>query len=151
MNSFEAFEIVNQPHQIEVSVTWYWDPIEIGHDENISQKQQEVLSIVEADAVVDPRTMMIHVQDALFTGWTVMTSFRLKKIAHQTVSSSSPFWISNSESPIDRYLPWISKHCLEEWPNKHSEHYMKYDQEVIGKNIIWVFRKHSCENIVVVS
>jgi len=36
----------------------------VSSEQDVNQKQQEILPVPEADAVVDPWTMMVHVQNA---------------------------------------------------------------------------------------
>lgn len=42
-------------------------------EEDVEQEEQEVLLVVVADAVVDPRAVVVHPRDATFAGRTVVT------------------------------------------------------------------------------
>jgi hypothetical protein len=60
---------------------------------------------------------MIHIENASVAGRAMMTSFRFKYVAHQAITSSFVFWITQVETPKDWYLAWISGHNLEEGPH----------------------------------
>ena len=61
-------EVIVQPYDVLVHRVGSRYPVEVGRQEHIDEQQQEVLSIVEADAVVDPRAVVVHVEYALLTG-----------------------------------------------------------------------------------
>jgi hypothetical protein len=46
-------------------------------DHAIQEQQEKVLVVFEAHAIVDPRTMVVHFQDARPTDATMMASVRL--------------------------------------------------------------------------
>ena len=61
-----------------------WDkPTEPQHDRylKIQQKQYKELPIIEPDAVVDPRAVMVHVEYTPVAGWAVMASFWFEDVA----------------------------------------------------------------------
>jgi hypothetical protein len=47
-------------------------------DARVSNEQEKVFEVVEADAIVDPRAMMIHLQNARSTNTTMMAAVRLE-------------------------------------------------------------------------
>ena len=51
----------------------------------VDQKEQEKLLVVQADAVVHPRAMMIHTRHTSFTNWTVVTLRHLNRHALLTL------------------------------------------------------------------
>ena len=79
-------------------------------NENIDQQQDKELAIPEANTVVDPRTMMVHVEHATATTRAMVTPLRLEDVAHQTVSSSLVFSITKMETPKYWNLTRISEH-----------------------------------------
>jgi hypothetical protein len=68
--------------------------------------------------------MMIHVKHASITGRAVMAPLRLKYIAHQAISSSLVFVITEMEAPKNRNLARIGGHGLKERPHQHKEEYI---------------------------
>jgi len=73
---------------------------------DITEQLDEKFSVVESNAVVNPRTMMVHIQDATVADAAVMCSVRLPDIAHLAIPSSFCF-VSHVESPIFWYEAWI--------------------------------------------
>jgi hypothetical protein len=61
---------------------------EVGANQHVDQKQQEVLPVPKTHAVVDPGTVVVHIQNAPVAGRTVVAPFWLEDVAHQTVTSS---------------------------------------------------------------
>jgi hypothetical protein len=47
-------------------------------DASVCNEQEEVFEVVEADAIVDPRAMMVHLQNARATNTTMMAAVRLE-------------------------------------------------------------------------
>jgi hypothetical protein len=97
----------------------------VSHDEDIDEKKQEVLSVPETNAIVDPWAVVVHIQNASIAGGAVMASLRLENVAHETVSASLVLVIAEMEAPEHRNLAWIRCHRLEEGPKQH------YEQEVV--------------------
>jgi len=58
-----------------------------------------------------------------------MASFWLEYVAHQTVSSSFVFVVTEMESPKDGDLPGICGHGLKEGPNQHYKNHMVINQQ----------------------
>lgn len=50
-------------------------------DQKPENKQEKVTLVIQSDAIIDPRTVMIHQKDARVTRRTVMRSHRLDVIA----------------------------------------------------------------------
>jgi hypothetical protein len=65
---------------------------------HVEQEQQEVLPIPEADAVVDPGAVVVHVEHATIAGRTVVAPLWFENIAHQTVPSSLVLRVSVVEA-----------------------------------------------------
>lgn len=51
----------------------------------VEEEEKEIFPIPESNAVVDPGTVMIHVQYALLADRTVVTSLWFEYITHETV------------------------------------------------------------------
>ncbi len=72
-------------------------------DQSIKQQKNKVFSIVETNTIIQPRTMMIHIQDTSVTSRTMMTSFWLENVANQTISSCFGISIINKETLWKNY------------------------------------------------
>ena len=100
---------------------------EHGHNDIICQnkyiheEQEEEFAIPEADTVINPRTMMVHIENTSIAGGTVMAAFWLKDIAHQAVSTSLVFRISPLHTPVRLHLSRICCHRHYEGPNHHEK------------------------------
>jgi hypothetical protein len=57
-----------------------------------------MFSIPEADTIVYPRTMVIHVENTTIAGRAVVTTIRFEYIAHETVPLTLILRISHIES-----------------------------------------------------
>ena len=51
----------------------------------VEEQEHKIFPILEANAVVNPGAMMIHVEHASVTDRAVMASFRLEHVTDQTV------------------------------------------------------------------
>jgi hypothetical protein len=78
---------------------------------NVKQKLEEELSIVEADTIIDPRTVVIHVEDASIAYATVVCAIRLPYVAHLAIPPSLRF-IAHVKAPVWRYNSWICHNAL---------------------------------------
>jgi len=58
--------------------------------------------------------MMIHVEHASVASRAVMTSFRFKDMANQTISSPFMVWVIQEKAPEERNLTRIADDSLEE-------------------------------------
>lgn len=99
-------------------------------NKKIEYKKQEIFAIVKSDTIINPGAMMIHIQNALLTFRTVVTSFRFKIMANQAVFSL--FMNILVDSPVQRYGSWLSNHHCDIRPNSHekekrSENQPRYD------------------------
>ena len=61
-------EVIVQPYDVLVHGIGSRYPVEVCRQEHIDEQQQEVLPIVEANAVVDPGAVVVHVEYAFLTG-----------------------------------------------------------------------------------
>jgi hypothetical protein len=87
---------------------------EIGGQEDINKKKHEIFAVPEANAVVNPGAVMVHVENATIAGRAVMASLRLEHVAHQAVASALIFSVAQVESPENRHLSRVCGHRLEE-------------------------------------
>ena len=85
---------------------------------DIDEKKNEVLAVPETNTVIYPRTVVIHVDDTPIADGAVMTSLRLKQIAHQTVAFSFFLTIVYMEAPERRNLAWVCHYHLNETPSQ---------------------------------
>ena len=83
-------------------------------NENIDQQQDKELAIPEANTVVDPRTMMVHIKNTPIARRTMMASLWLENVTHQAVTTTLVLWITKMEAPKDWNLSWVSSHRLYE-------------------------------------
>ena len=86
-----------------------------------------MLSVPEADAVVDPGTVVVHVEHTPVAGRAVVAPLRLEHIAHQAVppplvlivplmESLKLMMRGGKEYPENGDLARVSEHCLAEAP-----------------------------------
>ena len=113
--------IIKTPLDRLVKVECHADCGNPGHDEDIYQKEQEVFAIPEANAIVDPRTMVVHVQNTPIACRTVVASFGFEDVAHEAIPPTLVLVISKMESPKHRDLARVCSHGLKERPKKHEE------------------------------
>ena len=83
---------------------------EDGGQLDVDEKQQEVLTVPEADAVVDPRAVMVHVEHASVAGGAVMAPLGLEDVAHEAVAATLVLRVSQVEAPEDWDLPGVCCH-----------------------------------------
>ena len=98
-------------------------------NEDVDEEEHEELAVPEANTIVDPRAVMVHVEDAAIAGGTMMATLRLENVAHQTVTASFVLRITEMEAPEDGYLTWISRHALNERPDEEDEEHMEHSEE----------------------
>ena len=60
-----------------------------------------MLSVPEANAVVDPGTVVVHNKHASIAGGTMVASLWFEHIAHQTISTSLRFTVTLVEPRIN--------------------------------------------------
>lgn len=92
-----------------------------GVENNVKYKEKEWFSVPKAYAVVDPGTMMVHVKHTSLAGRAMMSSFRLKQVAHEAIPLSFGFVISKMKPPKSRNLSGVSEHCCQKAPNLKSK------------------------------
>jgi hypothetical protein len=78
---------------------------------HIQEELDEELSVVEANAIVDPWAMVVHVENATVADTTMMCSIRLPHIAHFAVSPSLCL-VTHVEAPVGWYYAWICHNAL---------------------------------------
>lgn len=108
--------VVEAPDYSLIEVVCHSDSRYITDNEHVYQEQEEVLPIPEAYAVVDPRTMMVHVKHAPVACGAVMASLRLENIAHEAVSTTLVLIVTQVKAPENGHLSRISRHRLKERP-----------------------------------
>jgi hypothetical protein len=95
--------------------------VEVRNYEHVDQQQDEELTVPKADAVVDPRAVVVHVQHATVARRAVMAPLWFKDIAHQTIPSSLVLRVAQVKAPKHRHLPRVCRHCLHEGPYQHDK------------------------------
>lgn len=109
--------VVKTPKDGLVKVVHHGQHCGVSDKEHINQEENKVLPVPKADAVVDPRAVMVHVEHASVASGAVMASLRLEDIAHEAVPPPFVFIVSQMEAPEHWNLSGISCHGLEEGPN----------------------------------
>ena len=97
------------------------DADKVGDYQDVNQEQDEEFSIPEADAVVYPGTVMVHIEHASVAGRAVVAPFGLENVAHETIPASLILRVSQVKAPEDWDLSWICSHGLDEGPYHHEE------------------------------
>ena len=96
-----------------------------GHEDKtdfqVENKEQKHFPIVEPDAVVDPWTVVVHVQNTFFTSRTVMTSFGFEIMAMQAILPLICLVILMAHAPIEGYPSRFSKGCCQKRPKHHHK------------------------------
>mmetsp|Transcript_94938 Transcript_94938/g.186270 ORF Transcript_94938/g.186270 Transcript_94938/m.186270 type:complete len:300 (+) Transcript_94938:65-964(+) len=95
---------------------------------DVGEQLDEEFPVVETDAVVDPRTMVIHVQDAAVTNAAMVGAVRLPHVAHLAVAPPFGF-ITHIEAPIRRHDAGIHHHALIEGKEEVAEEDMVHEEE----------------------
>lgn len=54
-------------------------------DIDVKKKEKEVLPVPKTDAIVDPRTVVVHIEHAPVASGAVVAPFRFENVAHQTI------------------------------------------------------------------
>ena len=86
----------------------------VSDDKNIDQQKNEKFPVPEADTIVDPRTMMVHIKNTPIARRTVMASLWLENVTHQAITATLILWVTKMEAPKDWNLSWVSSHRLYE-------------------------------------
>ena len=66
--------------------------------DRVEQEQEEVLAVPEPHTVIDPGTVMIHVEYTTIAGRAVVTAIGLEHVAHQTVAFALYIRIAHVEA-----------------------------------------------------
>ena len=67
---------------------------EVGDKQNVNKEKQEILAVPKSNAIVDPRTVVVHVEDTSVADGAVMTAFGFEDVAHKAVSASLLFRVA---------------------------------------------------------
>ena len=108
--------VVEAPDHCLVEIIGHCHGRYITDNQHVDEEKEEVFSIPETDAIVDPGAMMIHVKYTSVASRTVMASFRLEHIAHEAVTTTLVLIVSQVEAPENRDLSRIRRHRLKERP-----------------------------------
>lgn len=81
--------------------------------------------------------MVVHIKDTSIAGWAMMTSLRLKNIAHEAVAPPLIFIVAQVETPKHWHLARIRRHGLEKRPEKHKEDHIVNDEEATYSRIAY--------------
>ena len=84
----------------------------------VDEQEDEVLAIPEANAVVDPRAVVVHVDHAPVAHGAVVAPFRLEQVAHQTVAFALLLAVVHVEAPEGRHLSRVGHDHLHEAPRE---------------------------------
>lgn len=121
-------ECIDLPLYAHRKVIHHGDGDEVGGDEDVDEQEEEELAIPEADAIIYPGTVVVHVEYAPAAGGAVVTPLWLEDVAHQTVATSLVFCVAQVEAPKHWHLPRVGSHDLEERPHQHAEQQMEEHQ-----------------------
>jgi len=87
---------------------------------HIQQQLNEEFSIVETNTVVDPRAVMVHVENASIADTAVMRSIWFPYIAHFTITPPLRL-VTHVEAPVGWHNTWICHDALIEGCNQVQE------------------------------
>ena len=91
---------------------------EVGYCEDVYKQKKEVFAVPKANTVINPRTMVIHVENTTITNRAMMASLWFENVTHETVTTTFLFWVAQVEAPKHWHLTWVSGHGLYEGPDK---------------------------------
>ena len=92
----------------------------VGGEMDVGEQKHEVFAIPEANAVVHPRAVVVHVDHAAVAHRTVVAALRLEQVAHQTIPLAFFLTVVDVEAPVGRHLPRVGHHHLHEAPEEKS-------------------------------
>jgi len=95
---------------------------------HIQEELDEELSVVEANAIVDPWAMVVHVENATVADTAMMCTVGLPNIAHFTIPPSLSL-ITHVKAPIWRHHTWICHDALIERSNQIEEEHVIQKKE----------------------
>jgi hypothetical protein len=113
--------IIKTPKYGLIKIPSHDDHSAVSDKQHIAEEQDEILPVPEANAIIDPGAVMIHVKHTSIACGAVMASLGLEDVAHEAVSSPLVLVVTQMESPEDWNLSWVSCHGLEKRPDKHHE------------------------------
>lgn len=113
--------VLEAPLQDLVEIVRHEDAGGVDDEQHVRQQQQELFSVPEAYAIINPGTMMVHVEDASVASGAVMAPFGLEDIAHQAIASALVLVVPEVEAPEHGHLTRVRRHRLEERPQQHRE------------------------------
>ena len=123
---------------------------DVGYYKHVNEEENEEFAIPEADAVVDPGTVVVHVEHTPIARLAMMAPLRLENVAHQTVTTSFNFRIAHVESPKDGNLAGFHSHGLVEGPDHHDEEEVEDAEEKKHAPIVFQFGQPNQEGVSVV-
>mmetsp|Transcript_44548 Transcript_44548/g.128774 ORF Transcript_44548/g.128774 Transcript_44548/m.128774 type:complete len:269 (-) Transcript_44548:275-1081(-) len=97
-------------------------------DIHVPQQLDEEFSVVEADAIVDPWAMVVHVQDATVANAAVMCAVRLPDITHLAIPPPLRF-VPHVEAPIRWNYARVSHDALVEGREQVQEEDVVHEQD----------------------
>ena len=83
---------------------------------------------MKTDTVVKPRTVVVHVENALFASRTMMRSFRLEVVTDQTKFTLSTD-VLRVQTVEDRYAARVRGHRSDIAPDRHDPKDRHQDQK----------------------
>lgn len=126
---------VNFPFDCHYKVIAHAEEYVVRGNEHVNEQKHKVLSVPKTNTVINPRTMMIHVQHTSITSRAVMATLWFEHVTHQAVPSSLVLWIAQVKAlfklqaksfyPKYWYLARVCGHGLEKRPHKQYEKHMK--------------------------
>lgn len=88
------------PLQRDNEIVGHGEEHEVSCEKDVDQEQHEVFPVPIANTIVDPRAVMVHIENATIASRAVVTTLRLEHIAHQAVPPSLVLRVSQVESLI---------------------------------------------------
>ena len=101
------------------------DNYKVRDDEDVNEEQYEKLAVPESNTVINPRTVMVHVEHTSVARRAMMASLWLENVTHQTITTTLILWVTKMEAPKDWNLSWVSSHRLYERPYQHEKEYIE--------------------------
>lgn len=86
----------------------------VGQQKSIDKQIQEKLPVPESNTVIDPGTVVVHVQHASITCRAMVATVGLENIADEAVAPPFGLVVTKVEAPKHGYLTRITVHGLEE-------------------------------------
>jgi len=96
---------------------------------HINQQEEEVLAVPKPNTIIDPGTVVVHIEHAAIANGAVVAALRLKDVAHEAVATAFLLWIAQMEAPEHGYLSGVRSHCLDETPDEHEEQQVEHYEQ----------------------